>query len=179
MTATTAPRVADRLAPLQAVAVAGSVVVFLLAAAALANLVLSPVPIPQDLRHASVAAHLASVMTALPLAVSQLVLPKGTLRHRIVGYVWIALMVFTALVSFSIHSINKQGLSPVHLFSALTLICAPIIVWEARRGRVERHRRVVLLLVIGGLVIAGLFTFVPNRALGHLLAALVNGGQGG
>jgi uncharacterized membrane protein len=179
MTATAAPRVADRLASLQAAAVAGSVVVFLLAAAALLNLVLSPIPIPEDLRHAAVATHLATVMSALPLGVSQLVLPKGTLRHRIVGYVWITLMVVTALISFSIHTINKQGLSPVHLFSVLTLVGAPVIVWEARRGRVEQHRRVVLFVIIGGLVIAGLFTFIPHRALGHLLFALFNGGRGG
>jgi uncharacterized membrane protein len=178
MTATTAPRVEDRLAPVQALAVVGSAVVFLLAAAALLNLVFSPIQIPQDLRHAAVAAHLATVMLALPLGASQLVLPKGTLRHRIVGYVWIALMVSTALVSFSIHTINKQGLSPVHLFSVLTLVGAPVIVWEARRGNVAQHRRAVLAVVLGGLVFAGLFTFIPHRALGMLLTALFSGAHG-
>jgi uncharacterized membrane protein len=113
-------------------------------------------------------------MLALPLGISQLVLPKGTIRHRTVGYVWIALMVFTALVSFAIHTVNPHGLSPIHLFSVLTLVTAPMIAWSARTGQVKRHQRSVLSLMIGALFIAGLFTFVPGRALGELLARLLH-----
>ncbi len=127
---------------------------------------------PSDLRGAAVVAHLVSVMLALPLGVSQLVLPKGTFRHRIVGYVWVGLMIFTALVSFSVHVINPGGFSPIHLFSILTLVVAPLIVYRARRGEVAKHQRAVLGLMIGGLGIAGLFTFLPSRALGMLVAHL-------
>ncbi|MEO8927480.1 MAG: hypothetical protein ABI306_10005, partial [Caulobacteraceae bacterium] len=137
------------------------------------NGVFSSVPMPNDLRKSAVIAHLVTVMAALPLGVSQLVLPKGTLRHRTVGYVWCALMTFTALVSFAIHSINPGGLSPVHLFAVLTLVSVPAIVHFARTGQAPRHRRAVLGLIIGGLVIAGLFTFVPGRALGQLVHRLV------
>jgi uncharacterized membrane protein len=159
-----------------AVAVVGGAVVFLLASAALLNAWLSGAPIPDDLRHAAVVAHLASVMLALPLGLSQLLLPKGTARHRAVGYVWVALMVFTALVSFAVHGINPHGLSPIHLFSALTLVTAPLIVFYARAGQVERHRRAVLGLMIGGLMIAGLFTFIPGRALGMLVGRMLGTG---
>jgi len=162
----------DRTTPLTAVAVTGSAIVFLLAAAALLNALAAHIPLPADLRSAAVAAHLGSVMLALPLGISQLVLPKGTFRHRTVGYIWIALMVFTALVSFAIHTINPGGLSPIHLFSVLTLISAPLIVWRARRGQVAQHQRAVLGLMIGGLAIAGLFTFLPGRALGRLVMQL-------
>ncbi len=117
--------------------------------------------------------HLATVLLALPLGVSQLVLPKGTLRHRTVGYAWCALMTVTALVSFAIHGINPHGLSPIHLFSVLTLVLVPVIIWRARAGDVARHQRAALGLMIGGLVIAGLFTFVPGRVLGVLLARLL------
>jgi uncharacterized membrane protein len=85
-------------------------------------------------------------------------------------------MVFTALVSFAIHTINPNGLSPIHLFSVLTLAMAPFIALAARRGDVERHRRAVLGLLGGGLVLAGLFTFIPGRALGDLLLALFRRG---
>ncbi|MEP6473670.1 MAG: DUF2306 domain-containing protein [Gemmatimonadota bacterium] len=170
------PPADDRMTPLVAMALAGSGIVFLLAAAGLLNGLVSPLPIPDDLRSAAVVAHLGSVLLALPLGISQLLLPKGTFRHRTVGYVWLALMTFTALVSFAIHTINPGGLSPIHFFSVLTLVFVPIIVIQARRGQVEKHRRAVLGLIIGGLAIAGLFTFLPHRALGVLVLRLIGHG---
>ena len=171
-----APKAIDRLAPLQAAAVVAGAAVFLVASAALLNMLFSHAAIPNDLRKAAVVAHLASVMAALPLGLSQLVLPKGTVRHRLVGYTWLTLMVFTALVSFAIHTINKNGLSWIHLFSVLTLVLAPVIAWRARRGEVEKHRQAVLGLLGGGLVIAGAFTFIPGRVLGNLVMTMFGHG---
>ena len=151
------------------VAVVGSAVVFLLTVAALGNMAFSSLKIPAPLRSAAVQVHLATVLLALPLGISQLVLPKGTLRHRTIGYVWCALMTVTAIVSFTVHTINPGGIDPIHIFSVLTLISVPMIIYFGRTGRVDRHQRVVLSLMVGALVIAGLFTFLPGRALGQLV----------
>jgi uncharacterized membrane protein len=172
MTATAAPT-SLRASISQSIAVVGGAIVFLLATAGLANMWLSKAPTPEAFKSAAVAAHLTTVLFALPLGVSQILLPKGTFRHRTVGYIWITLMVGTALISFAIHGINPGGLSPIHIFSVLTLISAPLIVFFARTGRVEQHRSAVLGLMIGGLAIAGLFTFLPGRALGQLLLRLI------
>lgn len=155
-----------------AAAVGGGAIVFLLASAALLNAIFAAAPLPAELRHGAVIAHLATVMAALPLGVAQLLLPKGTFRHRVAGYLWCALMTFTALVSFAIHGINPRGFSPIHLFSVLTLVLVPLIIFNARTGRIAAHKRAVLGLMTGGLVIAGFFTFVPDRVLGQLLARL-------
>lgn len=68
------------------------------------------------------------------------------------------------------------GISAIHLFSVrtltLTLILFPIIIYRARAGQVAKHRRAALGLMIGDLVIAGLFTFVPGRTLGDLVFRL-------
>ncbi len=149
-----------------------SAIVLLLASAGLLNLLIAARPIPEALRSGAVVAHLTTVMLALPIGISQLILPKGTLRHRTVGYIWLGLMVFTALVSFAIHSINPRGLSAIHLFSVLTLVLAPVIAWRARQGAVVKHRQAVLGLMLGGLAIAGLFTFLPGRVLGQLVFGL-------
>jgi uncharacterized membrane protein len=172
MTAAEAPR--PKLAPTlqQGLAVAGGAVVFLLAIAGLGNAWLAHQPMPDIFRNAVVVTHLTTVLAALPLGISQILLPKGTFRHRTVGYVWIVLMVTTAIVSFSIHTINPNGLSWIHIFSVLTLVSAPLIVLYARRGQVEKHRGAVLGLMLGGLVIAGVFTFIPGRALGQLVFRL-------
>jgi uncharacterized membrane protein len=167
---TAAPSISpDPCSRLLPVAVIGSAIVFLLATAALLNAALSSAPVPRDLRSTAVVAHLATVLLALPLGVSQLLLPKGTIRHRAAGYVWCGLMTVTALVSFAIHTVNPRGLSPIHLFSVLTLVLVPVIIFQARTGQAAAHQRAVLGLMIGGLVIAGLFTFVPSRALGDLV----------
>lgn len=171
----TAPSPADRtLTALTAFAVVGSAVVFLLATAALLNAVFASAPMPAELRQGAVIAHLASVLAALPLGFSQLVLPKGVTRHRIVGWLWCGMMTFTALVSFAIHGVNPGGLSPIHLFSVLTLVLVPVIIYQARTGHVAGHQRAVFGLMIGGLVIAGLFTFLPQRILGELVARLLS-----
>ena len=133
---------------------------------------LQKAPIPDSLRLTAVVAHLATVLLALPLGLSQLVLPKGTFRHRTVGYIWVGLMVTTSIISFAIHTITPHGLSPIHLFSILTLIMSPLIVVYARTGQVERHRSAVLGIMVGGLAVAGLFTFLPGRALGQLALRL-------
>lgn len=154
------------------IAIVGGSVVFLLAIAGLLNLWLAKAAAPDDLKDAAVVAHLTTVLLAVPLGISQLILPKGTFRHRTVGYIWIGLMVVTSLVSFAIHTIIPHSLSPIHLFSVLTLVLAPQIVFFARTGRVAKHRGAVLGIMIGGLAIAGLFTFLPGRALGMLVLRL-------
>jgi len=154
------------------IALVGGAIVFLLATAGLLNMWLSRAPIPDSLRLTAVVAHLATVLLALPLGISQLLLPKGTFRHRTVGYIWIVLMVTTSIVSFAIHTIVPGGLSPIHIFSVVTLIFAPLIVLFARSGQIERHRSSVLGIMVGGLAIAGLFTFLPGRALGQLALRL-------
>ena len=162
----------ERRHPLQAATIVGSVIVLLLGTAGLLNLLIAHRPIPEALRSGVVWAHLGSVMMALPIGIAQLLLPKGTFRHRTMGYIWVGLMLFTALVSFTIHTINPGGLSPIHIFSVLTLITAPNIVWQARRHNVAKHQRAVLTLMLGALAIAGLFTFLPGRALGTLVFSI-------
>ena len=177
MTATTLPpRPKLAVALPQGAAVAGGAIVFLLAVAGIANALLAHQAMPDVFKSAAVIAHLSTVLVALPLGVSQLVLPKGTFRHRTVGYIWVTLMVVTALISFAIHGLNPNGLSWIHIFSVLTLVTAPLIVLYARRGQVEKHRGAVLGLMLGGLVIAGLFTFIPGRALGQLVFRLFGHG---
>lgn len=127
---------------------------------------------PAELRHIAVIAHLASGMTVLPLGFSPLVLRKGVARHRVVGWLWCGLMTFTALVSFALHGVNPRGLSPVHLFSVLTLILFPVIIYQARTGHIAGHQQAALGLMIGVLVIAGVFTFLPDRILGELVARI-------
>ena len=105
-------------------------------------------------------------MAAFALGLVQFAAPKGTLPHRTVGWIWIALMLVVAISSFWIHQIRLLGpWSPIHLLSIFTLTMLPLAVWKAHSHQVGAHRRIMISLFLGALVIAGLFTLVPGRIM--------------
>lgn len=114
--------------------------------------------------------HAFAAMAAFVLGVVQLAAPKGTLPHRTLGWLWVALMATVAISSFWIHQIRLFGpWSPIHGLSIFTLIVLPLGVWRAHRHDVVGHRRIMVLIFTGALVIAGLFTLVPGRIMHSVL----------
>jgi|SRR5581483_2354082 len=110
--------------------------------------------------------HAYAALAAFALGAAQLARMKGTTQHRALGYTWAALMLIVAVSSFWIHEIRLWGpWSPIHLLSIFVLIMLPLAVLHARRHSVEFHRRAMLGLFLGALVIAGLFTLVPGRIM--------------
>src|SRR5713226_2190052 len=110
--------------------------------------------------------HAFAAMTAFGLGLVQFAAPKGTLPHRTVGWIWVALMTVVAVSAFFIHEIRLWGQwSPIHLLAIFTLIMLPVAVMHARRHHVVQHRRTMIGIFAGALVIAGLFTFVPGRIM--------------
>ena len=110
--------------------------------------------------------HAFAAMAAFALGLVQFAAPKGTLPHRTIGWIWVGLMAVVAVSSFWIHEIRLLGpWSPIHLLSIFTLIVLPIAVWRARRYKIADHRRIMTMIFVGALVIAGLFTFLPGRVM--------------
>ena len=110
--------------------------------------------------------HAFAAMAAFALGIVQFAAPKGTLPHRTLGWIWVVLMATVAISSFWIHQIRLVGpWSPIHFLSIFTLIVLPIAVWRARHHRVADHRRIMIFIFAGALVVAGLFTFVPGRVM--------------
>ncbi|WP_156840688.1 DUF2306 domain-containing protein [Novosphingobium aquimarinum] len=112
--------------------------------------------------------HLATI--CLPLALTPVLMwsPRGTVRHRTLGYVWVASMAATAIDSFWIRS-GDGRLGPIHILSTVTLLLLVLLLVKARRHQVSGHRTTARGLVIGSLLIAGFFTFPFNRLLGRWL----------
>ena len=114
--------------------------------------------------------HAFAAMSAFALGLIQLAAPKGTLPHRTLGWIWVALMLVVSITAFFIHNIRLWGpWSPIHLLAIFTLIMLPIGVLAAHQHTVERHRRTMIGLFAGALVIAGIFTFAPGRIM-HAVA---------
>jgi uncharacterized membrane protein len=111
--------------------------------------------------------HLFTVIPAVPLGAFVLWRPKGGRTHRMLGRIWGALMMATALSTFWLQSLSG-GWSFIHLFSVLTLVSIPLAVWNARRGNIRAHRNAMRGVYVG-LLAAGLLALVPGRTLGTLL----------
>jgi uncharacterized membrane protein len=110
--------------------------------------------------------HAFAAMAAFVLAMVQFAAPKGTLPHRTLGWVWVALMASVALSSFWVHTICQLGgFSVIHLLSVFVLIMLPRGVLRARRHQVKAHASTMKGLFLGALLIAGLFTFMPGRIM--------------
>lgn len=110
--------------------------------------------------------HAFAAMAAFALGVVQLMASKGTLPHRTLGWLWVALMLVVSITAFFIHQIRLWGpWSPIHVLAIYTLIMLPVAVFAARRHAVERHRRTMTGVFVGALLIAGLFTFAPGRIM--------------
>jgi uncharacterized membrane protein len=75
-------------------------------------------------------------------------------------------MALVAISSFWINQIRLVGpWSPIHLLSIFTLTMLPLAVWRAHTHQVAAHRRMMIGLFSGALVIAGLFTLLPGRIM--------------
>jgi len=79
-------------------------------------------------------------------------------------------MLVEAASSFWIHQIRLVGpFSPIHLLSIFTLVVLPLAVWRAHTHRVADHRRMMIFIFAGALVVAGLFTLVPGRIMHRVI----------
>ena len=110
--------------------------------------------------------HAAAAIAAFALGLVQFALPKGTTRHRVTGWLWVTLMVVVSVTAFFIHELRIWGpWSPIHLLAIFTLAMLPMAVLHARRHRVPDHKRAMVSIFLGALIIAGLFTFLPGRIM--------------
>ncbi|AZO30591.1 DUF2306 domain-containing protein [Mesorhizobium sp. M1B.F.Ca.ET.045.04.1.1] len=123
----------------------------------LGPLLSAPPPIPW---------HAFAAFAALAIGGAQLALPKGTPSHRMLGYVWAALMLVVAISSFWIRQIRLIGpFGPIHILSILVVVTAPLAVWYAHTHKVAAHRSAMIKLYVFGLVGAGIFTLLPGRIM--------------
>lgn len=123
---------------------------------------------------AAVKLHVATVLPAFVLGSWQIFFSaKGSPAHRLAGYVYLALMTVTAITSLFIHAVMPDGpfwgFSPIHLFVPLTLSGVVGALYYARRGDIVRHKRVMIGVYVGALLVAGAFTLLPGRIMHRVL----------
>ena len=72
---------------------------------------------------AAIQFHVATIVPAALLGAYLLARPKGTPVHRLLGKVWLVLMVVSSASTFFIHAIDVlMGFSPIHLLSVYVIV---------------------------------------------------------
>ena len=78
-------------------------------------------------------------------------------------------MFIICLTSFWIKEVMPNGIfwgySPIHLLSVFVIIQISLGVHFARVGNISGHKKCMTYTYVGGLLIAGAFTFYPSRLL--------------
>lgn len=113
--------------------------------------------------------HLATVFPAFLIGSFLLLRRKGTRIHKMLGKLFMGLMLFTATVTLfmpaQVGPTILKHFGFIHIFSALVFFSVPQALLAIRRKDVRVHRNNMVGLYAGGLVIAGGFALMPGRLI--------------
>jgi uncharacterized membrane protein len=110
--------------------------------------------------------HLLTVLPAFAIGTWLVAFSgKGSRTHRLLGAFYLILMTITAIAACFIRSVGGGYLTPIHLLIPLTLFGVVSAIRCERQGNIAGHRRAMLGVYFGGLILAGAFAFMPGRLL--------------
>jgi len=114
---------------------------------------------------AAIQIHVVSAVLAFGIGLVLLSARKGFRLHKTLGWAWVVSMTATAISSFFITGLMGANYSPIHALSAWTMLGLPFGVAAIRRRDINKHRHTMTGMFVGGMVIAGLFSFLPGRLM--------------
>jgi uncharacterized membrane protein len=113
--------------------------------------------------------HLGTIIPAFLIGSYLLINRKGTSWHKLLGKIYMGLMLVTAMITlFMSAKVGPTLLGHfgfIHIFSLSVFYTVPAAFVAVRNGNIKAHRGNMLGLYIGGLLIAGSFAFMPGRLL--------------
>ncbi len=115
--------------------------------------------------------HVATVLPAFVIGTYILIVRKGTAKHKLLGKIYVALMLVTAFITLFMPAVvgpsflNHFGF--IHLLSLLVFVTVPRAIFAIRRGDVKAHKSAMLGMYVGALLIAGALAMMPGRLM-HL-----------
>jgi len=114
--------------------------------------------------------HAIMAIIAVILGGIQLSMKKGGTIHKLLGRIWVGIMMFVAISSFFIHEIKLWGAySPIHLLSLWTIFILGVGIYYVRVGNIKRHKQTMITLYFFALIVAGFFTLYPGRIMHQIL----------
>ena len=114
--------------------------------------------------------HAIMAIVAVILGGIQLSMKKGGSIHKLLGRIWVGLMLIVAISSFFIHEIKLwDAYSPIHLLSLWTIFILGVGIYYVRVGNVKRHKQLMIATYFFALIVAGFFTLYPGRVMHQIL----------
>ena len=114
--------------------------------------------------------HAIMAMIAIILGGIQLSMKKGGAIHKLLGRIWVGIMMFVSISSFLIHEIKLWGAySPIHLLSLWTIFILGVGIYYVRVGNIKRHKQVMIATYFFALILTGFFTLYPGRVMHQIL----------
>lgn len=113
--------------------------------------------------------HLATVIPAFIIGTYILIIRKGTPKHKMLGKLYVGFMLITAFITLFMPAVvgptflNHFGF--IHLLSVLVFVTVPRAILAIRKGNVNEHKRHMLGMYIGALLIAGSLAMMPGRMM--------------
>jgi uncharacterized membrane protein len=113
--------------------------------------------------------HLLTVVPAFIIGTYLLLKRKGTPKHKALGKIYMVLMLITAIISLfmpaQLGSTFLNHFGYIHLLSLLTLYAVPAAYFYINKGNIRGHKRSMIILYCGGILVAGTFALMPGRLL--------------
>ena len=113
--------------------------------------------------------HVAAAAFAIVLSAAIIIVRRGTSTHKRVGRAWVAMLAIICISSFWITGMNGSSYSWIHLLSAWTLLGLTQAVWAVRAGNIRAHKYAMTSTMVGALLGAGFFAFMPGRMMSAVL----------
>jgi uncharacterized membrane protein len=113
--------------------------------------------------------HLATVVPAFVLGTWLIFFSrKGSKHHRLIGTVYLVLMMITATAAIFVRELRDGRFSWLHFFVLLTYWGVFSTIWHLHHKNIRGHKASMIGLYIGGILIAGSLTFLPGRIMYRL-----------
>ena len=83
--------------------------------------------------------HISLSLAAEPVGLFILLSKKGTAQHKLVGRVWLVIMLIVSLSAILIHEINPGRYSLIHPLIPWTIGSLIYSIWNIKRFKKTRH----------------------------------------
>ena len=120
--------------------------------------------------------HSVLALLAIPLGLYIIITKKGTKSHKMLGRIWVIVLLIVSLTAIFIQTIKPGQFSLIHLLVPYTIGSLIYSIWNIRRfkkTKIKRykivHMRSMIGVYIGALLIAGAFTLMPGRFFNEII----------
>ena len=123
--------------------------------------------------------HATSALECLVIGVYLLIARKGGPAHKVIGYIWVTNMAVAIISSMFINELRMVGpFSFIHLLSIWGAYSLVRAIQFARARDFKAHRSTMRGLYFGGVVVAGVLSFMPGRVSNRMLFSSIGENTG-